>query len=96
MFKENSDIIGIIHFATAKAVEESVKNPLFYYRNNIIPLINLLEAMEEYHVFNLCISSISSPNTSFSTKLSNHKLSSKLIRKLSHYEYTRQISENIV
>lgn len=38
------DISGIIHFAAFKAVGESVKLPLKYYRNNIYSLINLLNA----------------------------------------------------
>jgi len=36
------DIEGIIHFAAFKAVGESVKNPLKYYHNNMLSLINLL------------------------------------------------------
>jgi len=39
------DIKGIIHFAASKAVGESVVQPLKYYRNNILTLINLLELM---------------------------------------------------
>ncbi|HZY36074.1 MAG TPA: UDP-glucose 4-epimerase GalE [Mucilaginibacter sp.] len=35
---------GIIHFAAFKAVGESVKNPLKYYHNNLLSLINLLKA----------------------------------------------------
>jgi UDP-glucose 4-epimerase len=38
------DIAGIIHFAAFKAVGESVKEPLKYYRNNIYSLLNLLNA----------------------------------------------------
>lgn len=38
------DITGIIHFAAFKAVGESVKRPLKYYRNNFYSLINLLDA----------------------------------------------------
>lgn len=38
------DISGIIHFAAFKAVGESVQQPLKYYRNNIYPLVNLVEA----------------------------------------------------
>ncbi|MDB5023882.1 MAG: galE [Mucilaginibacter sp.] len=38
------DITGIIHFAAFKAVGESVKEPLKYYRNNIYSLLNLLNA----------------------------------------------------
>ncbi|GAA4336619.1 UDP-glucose 4-epimerase GalE [Mucilaginibacter gynuensis] len=37
-----NDIAGIIHFAAFKAVGESVKLPLKYYRNNFYSLINLL------------------------------------------------------
>src|ERR1700742_428554 len=38
------DIEGIIHFAAFKAVGESVKLPLKYYRNNFYSLINILNA----------------------------------------------------
>ena len=38
------DIAGIIHFAAFKAVGESVKLPLKYYRNNFYSLINILNA----------------------------------------------------
>lgn len=37
---------GIIHFAAFKSVGESVEKPLHYYRNNLVGLINILEAME--------------------------------------------------
>ena len=45
-FKRQSDIAGIIHFAAYKAVGESMKKPLEYYRNNLFSLINLLEGMK--------------------------------------------------
>jgi UDP-glucose 4-epimerase len=38
------DIEGVIHFAAFKAVGESVKLPIKYYRNNFFSLINLLNA----------------------------------------------------
>ena len=40
------DITGVIHFAAYKAVGESVKLPLKYYKNNLYSLINLLEAFD--------------------------------------------------
>lgn len=43
LFNNYSDIDGVIHFAASKSVSESVINPLKYYENNLIPLINLLE-----------------------------------------------------
>src|SRR5690606_27177914 len=46
LFRKES-VDGIIHFAAYKAVGESVQQPLMYYRNNLLGLINLLEAMTE-------------------------------------------------
>ena len=36
---------AVIHLAAKKAVEESVKNPLKYYENNVGGTLNLLAAM---------------------------------------------------
>jgi len=47
----------VIHFAGLKAVGESVKAPLRYYRNNVGATINLLEAMTQAGVTNLVFSS---------------------------------------
>jgi UDP-glucose 4-epimerase len=38
---------AVMHFAASIQVEESVRKPLQYYRNNVINSINLLEAMVE-------------------------------------------------
>lgn len=57
LFKNYPDLIGTIHFAANKAVGESVEKPLMYYRNNLLSLMNLLEAMKEYQVSNLVFSS---------------------------------------
>ena len=42
-------IDAVIHFAGYKAVGESVKKPLAYYRNNIDSTLSLLEVMEEFN-----------------------------------------------
>lgn len=42
-FARHTDITGVIHFAAYKAVGESVKLPLKYYKNNFYSLINLIE-----------------------------------------------------
>ena len=47
IFAENR-IDAIIHFAAFKAVGESVKKPLMYYRNNLDSALTLLEVMEEF------------------------------------------------
>lgn len=56
IFKEN-DIDAVIHFAGFKAVGESVKLPLKYYKNNLESTINLLEVMNEYGVKKIVFSS---------------------------------------
>ena len=56
IFKENK-IDSVIHFAGFKAVGESVKLPLKYYRNNIDSTLSLLEVMDENNVRNIIFSS---------------------------------------
>lgn len=56
IFKKEK-IDGVIHFAGYKAVGESVKKPLSYYRNNIDSTLSLLEVMEEFNVYNFVFSS---------------------------------------
>jgi UDP-glucose 4-epimerase len=38
-------VVGLIHFAANKAVGESMRNPLSYYRNNLGSLVTVLEAL---------------------------------------------------
>jgi len=57
IFKENSNIVGIIHFAAYKAVGESVDKPLDYYENNIFSLVNLLQLAVAYKVQHFIFSS---------------------------------------
>ncbi|XP_042901512.1 UDP-glucose 4-epimerase isoform X2 [Parasteatoda tepidariorum] len=47
----------VIHFAAVKAVGESMQKPLFYYKNNVVSTIYLLEVMKEYGVYNMVFSS---------------------------------------
>jgi UDP-glucose 4-epimerase len=56
-FRENKNISAIIHFAAYKAVGESVNKPLEYYRNNLVSLMNLLDAMKESGIPALVFSS---------------------------------------
>lgn len=44
-FEAHAPIDAVIHFAASKSVAESVAKPLAYYRNNLVSLMNLLEAM---------------------------------------------------
>lgn len=50
-------IEAVIHFAAFKAVGESVRQPLIYYRNNIDGLLSVLEAMQAARVPKIIFSS---------------------------------------
>lgn len=54
---KNDDFVAIIHFAALKAVGDSVKRPLPYYRNNIVSMISLLELMQVHKIPNMVFSS---------------------------------------
>ena len=50
-------IEAVIHFAGYKAVGESVKEPLMYYRNNLDSTMSLLETMKKYNCKKIVFSS---------------------------------------
>ena len=54
---EDYDFDSAIHFAAFKAVGESVAEPMKYYRNNLVSLVNILELMKEYGRKNVVFSS---------------------------------------
>jgi UDP-glucose 4-epimerase len=57
IFRQYRDLKAVIHFAAYKAVGESVNKPLEYYRNNLLSLVNLLDAMRQFSVPDLVFSS---------------------------------------
>ena len=56
VFEEN-EIEAVMNFAGFKAVGESVREPLMYYRNNISGAVTLLETMQKYNVKKFVFSS---------------------------------------
>lgn len=54
---EKEKFSDVIHFAGLKAVGESVRKPLEYYRNNLDSTMNLLELIREFGVKNIVFSS---------------------------------------
>jgi UDP-glucose 4-epimerase len=56
IFRDHA-IDAVIHFAGLKAVGDSVKDPLAYYRNNLDSTMTLLEVMNEQAVHKLIFSS---------------------------------------
>lgn len=53
----NNKVNGVIHFAAHKAVGESVEKPLMYHKNNLLGLLNVLEAMKDNSLDNFIFSS---------------------------------------
>lgn len=54
---QRSSIVGVIHFAAFKAVEESIRQPLKYYANNVSGLIDFTSVLGEYGIKNFIFSS---------------------------------------
>ncbi|WP_018692416.1 UDP-glucose 4-epimerase GalE [Algicola sagamiensis] len=54
---EKHPIKSVIHFAASKSVNESVSQPLAYYRNNISATVTLLECMAQFNIKNIIYSS---------------------------------------
>ena len=48
---------AVIHFAALKYVDESVRAPLLYYRNNLDGLVNLLDVCIDQHIDHVVFSS---------------------------------------
>lgn len=57
VFESEQNIKGVIHFAAFKSVEESVRKPEKYFKNNIGSLEVLLKLMKEFRVNNIIFSS---------------------------------------
>jgi UDP-glucose 4-epimerase len=94
VFEENKDIHGIIHFAAYKAVGESVEQPMLYFENNLIALINILKCTAEFNVPHFVFSSsctvYGNPDTIPVTESTPQKPAE------SPYGATKQMGEQIV
>ena len=93
-FTRHPGIRAIIHFAAHKAVPESVEKPLMYYENNLLSLINLLNAMKingiKHFVFSSSCTVYGQPDRLPVTEEAPIKRAS------SPYGNTKQISEEII
>ena len=93
-FSKHEGIKAIIHFAALKAVGESVDNPLAYYRNNVISLVNVLELMPIQKVE--CIVFSSSCTVYGQPDQSPVSENTPLQKAVSPYGNTKQICEDII
>jgi UDP-glucose 4-epimerase len=94
IFQENEDIEAIIHFAAYKAVGESVEQPLMYFENNLVSLINLLKCVNEFNIPHFVFSSsctvYGNPDQIPVTEQTPPKPAE------SPYGYTKQMGEQII
>ncbi|MBQ8595169.1 MAG: UDP-glucose 4-epimerase GalE [Oscillospiraceae bacterium] len=93
VFSDNK-IDSVIHFAAYKAVGESVRIPLEYYRNNIDSTLTLMEVMEEFGCKKFVFSSsatVYGPNNPYP-----YKEDMKAIESSSPYGWTKVMIERIL
>ena len=89
-------IKGIILFAASKAVGESVQQPLKYYRNNIVTLVNLLEMMPEFNIEGIVFSSSCTVYGQPDPKNLPVTENAPIKPAMSPYGNTKQINEEII
>ena len=94
VFKSHN-ITGIIHFAAAKAVGESVEKPIAYYQNNLGSLLNLLAEIEKSNKSIPFIFSSSCTVYGEATELPISE-SSPVKPAMSPYGNTKQVGEEIL
>lgn len=96
VFTKYSDIVGVIHFAASKAVNESVEQPLKYYRNNLMSLITVLEQMKKHGVHHIVFSSSCTVYGQPSAEHLPVDETAPIQKALSPYGNTKQINEDII
>lgn len=93
--KNHSHIDGIIHFAAYKYVGESVSDPIKYYENNLVSLINILSTIKELSL-NMNFVFSSSCTVYGRTNNSPIKETEVIVKPESPYGNTKQICEEIL
>jgi UDP-glucose 4-epimerase len=84
---------AVIHLASKIQVSESVVEPLLYYKNNIVGLINLLKVMNESNVYNLIFTSSAAVYGQCSNLPINEK---SITRPINPYGHSKLMSEQII
>ena len=94
VFENEKDVVGVIHFAAYKSVEESVSFPEKYFQNNVGSLKVILDQMQKFNLDNIIFSSsctvYGSPDNLPVTEFSPFKKAE------SPYAETKQLCEEIL
>ena len=96
VFAHYPDIVGVIHFAASKAVNESVAQPLMYYRNNLMSLVTVLEQMKKHDVHHIVFSSSCTVYGQPAAEYLPVDENAPIQKALSPYGNTKQINEDII
>lgn len=96
MEKEGSGIRGVIHFAALKSVPDSVADPVFYYRNNLNGLLNLLECCEEFGIEHFIFSSSCSVYGNVKKEDLPVSEDTPIGETVSPYAHTKKVGERII
>lgn len=91
---QEAPFTGVIHFAAFKSVPESMADPHKYYRNNVLSLLNILEAAVQHLIGNFIFSSSCSVYGNIERMPVSEK--TPLGRAESPYAHTKQVGERIV
>nr|WP_294993672.1 UDP-glucose 4-epimerase GalE [uncultured Sediminibacterium sp.] len=94
VFQKEKNITQVIHFAAFKAVGESYHQPLKYFRNNLLSLINLLEVMSSHGCKRIVFSS--SATVYGDPDEVPVKETATIKKALSSYGSTKQMGEDIL
>lgn len=57
IFKNEDNILAVVHYAASCVVDESMKNPFKYFNNNVSGTANLLSTMDKFGIKNIIFSS---------------------------------------
>ncbi len=57
VFKENPDISVVVHYASSCLVDESMRYPEKYFKNNVIGSLNLITIMNDFNIRRIIFSS---------------------------------------
>ena len=94
IFQKHKDAKAVINFAAHKAVGESVKEPLMYYKNNLYSLINVLSSQIENNIEGFIFSSSATVYGTPETLPITEKDETQ--RPFSPYGNTKKIAEEII
>ncbi|UCG11168.1 MAG: UDP-glucose 4-epimerase GalE [Deltaproteobacteria bacterium] len=84
---------AVMHFAALIQVEESVREPLKYYRNNVVNSLNLLEVMRQNRIENLVFSSSAAV---YGTPEKVPVNENALLTPINPYGYSKMVVEQIL